>query len=212
MVSDPMLHPPSADDRGVLVWQWTAPVNTLSSAAVGGGMQRTNWLVNIGVPLKYSRTDLADHAAEVADRFGLMGNGVGLFTAADITQICRQDCDGAIVDTTVGITKPTWAADPSDGYTAWTPGTINTVVQLPVGLDPGAAVNAVMTATEAKTQALLECGVPGTGTASDAVVIVWRPDADVERFGGPRSPWGSRIAQATHATVLSGIRSWSSDR
>ena len=30
-----------------------------------------------------------------------------------------------------------------------------------------------MTITEAKAQALIEAGVPGTGTASDAVVVCW---------------------------------------
>jgi len=83
-------------------------------------------------------------------------------------------------------------------------GTINLVVQLPIGLDPGAAVNAVMTATEAKTQALTARGVNGTGTATDAITIVWPTGAPTERFAGPRSGWGSRIAQAVYQAVWAG--------
>ena len=204
MVNDPILHPATNSHCGVLVWQWPRSMTALSSASVGGGLQRPNWLVNIGVPLHFDRTDLADHTTQIAADLGLTGGGVGLFTAADVSQVRRNTCDGVTVDTTVGVTKPTWAADPTDSYMPWEPGTINIVIQLPVGLDDGAAVNAVITVTEAKTQALHECGVPGTGTASDAVVV-WPTGAAAEPFAGPRSRWGGRIAQATHAAVRSDI-------
>ena len=72
----------------------------------------------------------------------------------------------------------------------------------PTGLSDDALVNAVVTATEAKTQALLERGVPGTGTASDAVCIVCPLDGPTERFAGPRSVWGARLARATHAAIV----------
>lgn len=192
------------DTRGVLVWRFPDPVEVLSSASVAGGRRRADWLVNIGVPLAYGRTDLDAHVAEVADELRLSGPGVALLTAADVRKLRTAKVDGVRVDTTVGISKPTWAADPEGGWSAWTPGTINIVVQLPVALDDGAAVNAVITATEAKTQALVERGVPGTGTASDAVAVVWKGD-DPVRFAGPRSVWGDRIARAVHATVGAGV-------
>ena len=109
-----------------------------------------------------------------------------------------------MVDATVGISHPTWAAGITSTETPAVGGTINLVVQLPVGLDPGAAVNAVITATEAKAQALAARGVPGTGTATDAVTIVWPAEAAAERFAGPRSPWGTRIAQAVYQAVRAG--------
>ena len=84
------------------------------------------------------------------------------------------------------------------------PGTINLVVQIPVALDPGAAVNAAITATEAKVQALAARGVPGTGTATDAVTVIWPREGTPERFAGPRSGWGSRIAQAVYRAVWAG--------
>lgn len=205
MVSEPVLHDATDSHRGVLVWQWSRAVTALSSAAVGGGLRHPNWLVNIGVPRAFDRTDLSDYATDVAAELGLVGDGVGLLTAADITKVRRSVCDGVAVDVTVGISKPTWAADPTGGYTLWKAGTINAVVQLPVGLEAGAAVNAVITATEAKSQALYEQGVPGTGTASDAVAVVWPTDAAAETFAGPRSLWGARIAQATHAAVRAGL-------
>jgi adenosylcobinamide amidohydrolase len=80
------------------------------------------------------------------------------------------------------------------------------VAWVPVALTGAALVNAVATATEAKTQALVEAGVPGTGTASDAVCVCCPTVAeDAELFAGPRSPWGARLARAVHAAVATGI-------
>jgi len=65
--------------------------------------------------------------------------------------------------------------------------------------------------TEAKTQALAEAGVPGTGTSSDAVCIACpaaEPAGPVEPFGGPRSPWGARAARAVHRAVAAGAAGW----
>ena len=86
------------------------------------------------------------------------------------------------------------------------PGTINIIVSVPVPLADAAYVNAVITATEAKTQALLEAGVRATGTASDAVCIAAPAAGEPEDFAGPRSVWGARIARAVHAAVLAGAR------
>jgi adenosylcobinamide amidohydrolase len=77
---------------------------------------------------------------------------------------------------------------------------------VPAPLDDAALVNALSTATEAKAQALFDAGIKGTGTASDAVAVCC-PTGGGERYGGPRSAWGSRLARAVHAAVLTGARS-----
>ncbi|MCG8927319.1 adenosylcobinamide amidohydrolase [Lentzea sp. CC55] len=53
----------------------------------------------------------------------------------------------------------------------------------------------VVTAAEAKAQALAEAGTPGTGTPSDAVVVCC-PSGDGEQHGGSRSSWGAIQAWA----------------
>ena len=137
--------------------------------------------------------------------WGRSGAGAAMFTAVDLDRLVSADCDGVSVDATVGISHPTWAAGPAAVTAApGGPGTINLVVQVPVALDPGAAVNAVMTATEAKAQALGDRGVPGTGTATDAVIVVWPGGGAAERFAGPRSQWGSRIGRAVYQAVWAG--------
>lgn len=181
-------------------------MSVLSSAPVGGGPGRVRWVLNIGVGSDYDRTDLSEHAREVARELGVRGAGVAMFTAVDLSRRQSFDFEGVAVDATVGISHPTWAAEPPETEEPVPPGTINLVIQMPVGLDPGAAVNAVVTATEAKTQALAARGVQGTGTATDAVTIVWPPGITAERFAGPRSQWGWRIGQAVYRAVLAGIK------
>lgn len=205
-----VVDPRSDDTRHAVVWSFADPVAAISSAPVGGGSAAVDWVLNIGVTDGYRRTDLDAHAREVAAKLGLTGTGAALLTAADVRRIVRAEDGGIVVDATVGVTKPTWAADADGAHgrrdgDAWIPGTINIVVQSPVALSPAAAVNAVMTATEAKTQALIEAGVPGTGTASDAVLACWPPTLPTEDFGGPRSVWGARIARAVHAAMVQGL-------
>ena len=84
-------------------------------------------------------------------------------------------------------------------------GTINVIVTVPVALSDAAYVNAVATATEAKTQAIIEAGYSGTGTATDAICVAApRFGATPQDFAGPRSQWGARIARAVHAAVYAG--------
>lgn len=221
----PRLAAPDGEHRGVLWWRLDPTWSALSSAPVGGGFTRPAWLVNVGVPLDYARTDLDQHAQQIAAGLGLSeepvkhepgrhapgrragtAGGIALFTAADVGAVQHVEREGLAVSATVGVTKPTWAADASGGWSPWSPGTINIVARVPVRLDPGAMVNAVMTVTEAKTQALLEAGVPGTGTASDAVVVLCPVQGVLEPFAGPRSAWGSRLALRVHDAVRAGLR------
>ena len=204
-----LLHGPP-----LLVWRFPAPRLALSSAPVGGGLARVGWVLNAQVPPDYARTDLADHVAELAALHALTGPGCGLLTAAPVAGWVRGMDGGVIADATVGVTRPTWAADADDAISPWHPGTINIVIQVPVCLSEAALVGAVVTASEAKAQALIEASVPGTGTASDAVCVLCPASGPasgsarrpVEPFAGPRSTWGARLARAVHAAVRCGLR------
>lgn len=171
-------------------------------------MGHIEWVLNISVDAGYNRTDLDLHAAEVAGPLGLSGPGTALFTAVPADRVSYAAEAGVEVWSTVGVTRPTWPADRDE--LAWAgrtlpPGTINTVVAVPVALSPSALVAAALTATEAKAQACVEAGVGGTGTASDALVVIGSPDGPAEPFGGVRSVWGARIALAVHSAVALGL-------
>jgi adenosylcobinamide hydrolase len=189
----------------ILVWRFPAPLTVASTASVGGGLGTRHWVINAQVPGDYARRDQREHAAELAASAGLQGTGVVMFTAVEVDGVRLAVSGGVQAEATVGLTHPTWAADADGGpATLPGPGTINIVTILPVRLAAAALLNALCTATEAKVQALQELGVPGTGTASDAVAVACPTHGAVEPFAGPRSIWGARLARAVHSVVLSG--------
>lgn len=206
------LGPGSEAPGACLVWRLPGPALAISSAILGGGIGLVRWVINMTVDREYSRMDPVEHLAGAAASIGLLGNGVGLMTAVDVASWSSARFEGASVVATVGVRRPVFAADrsaPPHATTAHavptTPGTINLVAQLPVRLSPAALVNVVATMTEAKVQALFDQKVPGTGTASDAVCVLCPAAGFEQQFGGPRSDWGRRVAEATYASVAEGI-------
>jgi adenosylcobinamide hydrolase len=189
----------------LLVWRFDKPLTVASTASVGGGLGERRWIINAEVASDYRRCDQDRHGAELAAVAGLRGSGVVMFTAAAVRRMQRAEDGGVAVEATVGLTHPTWAADADDqAVAAAAPGTINVVGIMPVRLTAAALLNALCTVTEAKTQALFAAGVPGTGTASDAVALACPADGPAEPFGGPRSAWGARLARAVYNAVLAG--------
>ncbi|MEV7675347.1 adenosylcobinamide amidohydrolase [Streptomyces sp. NPDC088752] len=193
----------------LLVWAPGPGVRMVSSAVLGGGIGAREWVVNAQVPPGYDRLDPVAHLRELASGAGLSGPGVGLMTAASVADRRHAVDGGAHAVVTAGIGVRGWAAAQGVGGVAVPrPGTINIVVSLPVPLTDAALVNAVATATEAKTQALVELGADASGTPTDAVCVAApcpMEDAEgagdrafAEPFAGPRSLWGARLARAVH--------------
>ena len=189
----------------VACWRPGPGYRMISSGVLGGGIGPREWVLNAQVPGQYARTDPAGHLTELAGLLGLTGPGTGMLTAAKVTDLVTRSDEGAEAAVTAGLRAPAWAAvPPGAAEEDLVPGTINIIVSVPVPLTDAALVNAVITATEAKTQAVLDAGFPGTGTATDAVCVAAPESLEVaaEDFAGPRSVWGARIARAVHAAVL----------
>ncbi|HEV2761116.1 MAG TPA: adenosylcobinamide amidohydrolase [Acidimicrobiales bacterium] len=189
----------------VLVWRAGGPLRMVASAPHGGGIGSRRWVVNAQVPASYGRRDPDHHLSKLGVSLGLPGRGVGMLTAADVRAVSSVTDSGVEVSATVGLGHPTWAAAPDGSGPVSMVGTINLVVLLPERLSDAALVNAIATATEAKAQALWESGIPGTGTATDAVCIACPDDGAPHAFGGPRSMWGARLARAVHGAVIAGL-------
>jgi adenosylcobinamide hydrolase len=192
----------------VLVWRASRPLRMVATAPHGGGIGLRRWVVNAQVPSSYGRRDPDHHLGKLGVSLGLAGRGVGMLTAADVRLVRSWREGGVEATATVGLGHPVWAAAPDEALPLAQSlvGTINLVVVLPEPLSDAALVNAVATATEAKAQALWECGVAATGTATDAVCIACPDGAPLHAFGGPRSVWGARLARAVHAAVAAGAR------
>jgi len=199
----------------VAVWRAGPGCRMIASGVVGGGIGERHWVLNAQVASDYSRMDPAatdlvqreDEGVRVAATVGLR---VPTWAAVppgtvdrEVTPIRRSEPGNVDREVTPIRQARTGGVD-HEMTRIWRPGTINIVVSVPVPLGDAAYVNAVITATEAKTQALLEAGVRATGTASDAVCIAAPTAGEREDFAGPRSLWGARIARAVHAAVHAG--------
>lgn len=93
------------------------------------------------------------------------------------------------------------------------PGTINIIVLTNRRLPPNAMARTIITATEAKSAALLDLDIRSsytpwdfraTGTGTDNVLVV-QGEGAVERFAGWHSKIGELIAKAVHAGVTEAI-------
>ncbi|MGW6499741.1 adenosylcobinamide amidohydrolase [Nonomuraea angiospora] len=193
---------------GALLWEFGPGWRMISSALLGGGIGPREWVLNAQVVAGYSRMDPVDHLLAL----GPEGEGVGMLTAASVDRCVRASDGGVEAYATVGLRVPTWAAAPEGSadpeLAPMRVGTVNIVTVLPVAMTDAALVNAVMTVTEAKSQALIEAGYSCTGTASDAVCVAVPAHGPEELFGGPRSEWGARAARAVHAAVRQGAEAW----
>ena len=208
-MEDPQLLSRHEDgaELAMAVWRLASPLLALSSAPHGGGWGERRWILAAQVADDYSRADPAAHLAGLARGLELDGPGIGMLTAVDVRLVSTGREDGVTAAATVGLSHPSWAAVAETG-TAAAPatGTVNIIAVLSRRLSRAALVNAVMTVTEAKSQALWEAGFAATGTPSDAVAVLCPPSGPAEAYGGPRSRWGSRLARAVHRAVLDGSR------
>jgi adenosylcobinamide hydrolase len=194
----------AAPALATLAWRLDPPHLAASTAPVGGGIGRREWVLNVQVAADYARRDVEAHVAEVADALGLRGPGVGMLTAAEVAAVAMARDEGVRVEATVGLTRPIWAAAADEGCEE-SVGTVNVVAFVPVRHSDAALANLLCTVTEAKVQALLHAGVDGTGTASDAVTVLCPARGAAEPFGGPRSPHGAATARAVYAALGAGM-------
>jgi adenosylcobinamide amidohydrolase len=198
------------------VWVRSAsPLRTLASAVVGGDLDAARHVVNMHVPRGYASDEPAGDLRVFARGLGIVEPFVGLMTAAFTheARIASEEADGVrvLAVATVGLGAP--AAAGVTAPVAWQPSTINVVAVLDAELDRGAAVNGVITVTEAKVGALADAGivtaegVPATGTVTDAVVLAWTGRGPRLPYLGPGTVAGWSLARAVRRAVLEGIPS-----
>ena len=124
--------------------------------------------------------------------------GCAMLTAADVRRWAAATDEGVEVAATVGLGLPVHGRRAGGGARRSRRrapvGTINVLVVVPAPLSDAALVNAVVTATEAKVQALAEAGVPGTAPPRT-------PSAS--RAPSPRAP-----SSPTAARARRGERGW----
>ncbi len=185
------------------------PLTVLSSAVIGGGLSHVHDIVNMHVGEGYDGGRPADDLEAFAVQAGVDRAFVGLMTAAgtEFARVAmendRQITVAAAVSLGLSNTSCAGVTPPAPAR----PGTINTILLVDAALTPAAMVNAVITATEAKTMTLAEwdvrtdAGEPASGTSTDSVVIACTGRGEELSYAGPATPAGWLIGRAVRRAI-----------
>jgi adenosylcobinamide hydrolase len=193
------------------------PLCVLGSAVVGGGFGSAREIINVHVDDKYGGERPEEDLAAAAAGLGIAQPFVALMTAAS-TEFARCAVESlgdlsvaAVVSmglsntSSAGVTPP--IDGPADGAAAPGLGTINVILLVDGALTPAAMVNAVITATEAKTMTLVAWdvmapdGAAASGTSTDSVVVACTGRGQQLSYAGPATPVGWLAARVVRAAM-----------
>ncbi|MEW5718028.1 MAG: adenosylcobinamide amidohydrolase, partial [Chloroflexota bacterium] len=181
---------------------------------VGGELTHARHIVNLRVTRGYDNRAPRDDLDAFARELGIAEPFVGLMTAAKTERaqvaVERDATTTVIAIATVGVSHPVAAGiTPAARVES---STINFVVIADACLVPAARVNAIITATEAKTLALIERDVRAphggfaSGTGTDSIVIATTERGAQYEYAGPISPLGALIARAVRRAILDALQ------
>jgi adenosylcobinamide hydrolase len=196
-----------------LAIQSAMPLYILNSSIWGGGFGTRRCIVNRQVHKSY----MCDNPEEEMRSF-LIGSGedpeqtAGMLTAAFVRDVGYSADALASLNVsswaTVGLGNTARAGSTRDTDSLY-PGTINSIVVIDGNLSDSAMVNAVITATEAKTAALQDLQIKtnaddswATGTTTDAVVIASTQRGAVQyAYAGTATQLGYLIGKTVYDAV-----------
>jgi adenosylcobinamide hydrolase len=199
---------------GALHVQSQALLTTLSSSFHGGGFRRVRHIFNANVPVDYHSDTPAAALKRIAAQCGVNAPFVGLLTAVPLRKARLVSAEekglrvGVLATAGTGNATSAGISPPHDA----TPGTINLIILIDAKLTRPAMLNAIITATEAKTATLSEMailtpdGAPATGTSTDTVTIATTGLGPAYPYAGPATAlgWliGKTVRQAVQASLL----------
>jgi len=190
-----------------------AMMTTLSSSFLGGGFRRVRHILNAWVRADYGSNDPVADLQAIAQGCGVDAAFVGLLTAVPLRRMRAVFSEseglrvGAVVTAGVGNATCAGRSPPH----SFAPGTINIVVLVDARLTRAAMVNAVITATEAKTATLADMkirtpeGDPATGTSTDTVTVAMTGTGKVHPYAGPVTLPGWLIANTVREAVRASL-------
>lgn len=206
--------------------RFDCPTPIVSSAVLNGGAVKANHILNLNIRNQLDNgldvqqpPDLT--LAEYCRSYGWSGTTVGLMTAASmdsfrLVQATEQGVE-IFVLVTAGLSNARRAGDYAEhreiGTARYHAGTINIICLTTAALTQAAMVEAVITATEAKTAALQKLGIkspvseaPATGTGTDAIAIACGHGSIKIQYCGKHVVFGEILANLVIEAVTSSIR------
>ena len=202
-----------------LVLRFTTPQAVLSTAEDNGGPVQAvgNTYVPMHASLGHMAFGVEQVRRDVAANLGYtQASYAGLMTGADMDnlsiQVRREGDLEAVALVTAGTRGNAQRMSKDVGY-AHASGTINIILLTNRKLTPEAMARAMITATEAKTAALLDLDIrstalpwpyQATGTGTDSMIVV-QGEGPLVHYTGGHGKIGELIAKAVHAGVTQAL-------
>jgi len=212
-------------NQTLVIWS-KMPLKILSSALLNGGLVEANGIINVQVP-EGSGSDMNDmhwsgpenFLITVANQLQLPKDKVvGLMTAAKMKNVValteKYDNVTITVFVTAGATVAVTAGEPAASKSSQPQklGTINIIIIVDGNLTEGSMVEAVKTATEAKTVALRELDIRSrfsgdlaTGTLTDSIAIGYTKKGEPIQYAGTFTIIGELIGKCVREGVKTAI-------
>ena len=208
-------------ERPVVIVTLPGRFRLLSSTMMGGGYIETDTIFIYEVPLGYDHCCPEEDMQRVCRKFGIPEDAVCFMTAANVKRVLtvkKEEVNGvrAIAVATAGVTNAVYAGERLSQEvidtlpkhrSGYRPGTINILAVADLPLQDCGLANALITVTEAKAAALMDAGVSGTGTTSDAI-SVGCPPGEGSKYCGTATDVGVAIARAARSAVAESVRKW----
>ncbi len=166
------------------------------STGLHGGWKKVRYAFNHTVDDTFSFSDPVEYLRKVAGRYGLKSY-FGLLTSVPMSNLSVKSCGDVTAFVTAGVKNPNERI-----------GTINIIAVFDCRLSRAAMLNAIITATEAKTKALIESGYNFTGTNTDAVIVLCTQKGKYRRYAGPGSDAGKMLWSSVIEAVKESLAKW----
>lgn len=196
------------------------PLRTISNGVNGEGLQWIRHFCNFHVDRDYNGSDpqkeMRDWLKELDIPFE---QAVGMMTAV-ILQDAVFECNTSerysiFVMATAGVSNAVDITNALQPELAMRPGTINIMVFIDGHLTDGALVNAVISASEAKTKALQDLNVRdprshtvATGTSTDSLLIAATQQGEPTPYAGSGTELGKLIGRTVYQAVQQALSNY----
>ncbi|MCZ8517980.1 MULTISPECIES: adenosylcobinamide amidohydrolase [Paenibacillus] len=203
--------------ESLLTIEGEAPLRVLNSSMWGEGFTTARRLINRQVSKHYLAEDPLQEMRSYLEGLGTpWEETAALLTAADLRDRGYRHAElglggGVCSWVTAGLSNRIRGGRECDESLLYpgNPGTINIIVVIDGYLTDAAFVNAVITATEAKTAALQDldvrledCGLTATGTSTDAVMIASLQQGERHRYAGISTNLGYAISRTVYEAAV----------
>lgn len=204
----------SMDDEALIVHS-IEPMMAITSSITGGGILPARYILNMHVNKNYHCNSPADDLVSFARSRGINESFHGFMTAVYLNKtksvtLWEQDVTVTAL-VTAGVSNATSAgiSEPA----SFAPGTINIILLVDANLTHAALVNAVITATEAKTASLHDKniltpnGLSATGTSTDAICIACTGRGESMEYAGSATLIGWLMARTVRECLQEALES-----